>query len=687
MGPLSRFGCFMWAGCVLASATTPKPGVANLPLRFEENRGQFPKVVRYTARAGAYNLQLTDRGPAFLMNGKRVELGMIHGSRKPWIEGLDRLSADTNYLVGGQKRWHTGIANYARVRYHDVYPGVDLIYYGNHGELEYDFQLQAGVSPDAIRMEFAGAEHLALTPDGDLKVQAGGKELTQKKPVIFQDGKRIAGRYTLLAKNQAGVTLEDYDPSRPLVIDPILQFGQYFGSSGADQITAMKMGPNNRLYITGSTTTGEMPYVEGAYDNFNDGLTDIFVAIMDTTPNAGNQLIYFSYLGGSNIDIPTSLDVDQNGIVYLTGSTTSTDFPMKGNSFQTSGAGSVQAGFVAAIDRTQYGGDSLIYSTYLGGTTGLNVGNGIAVDTNGQMYVIGTTRSSDFPVTDSAYAAVSYGPQDAFITVLSLYSSSAIYSTYMGGEASDDGRAIAVGSNGLVYFACSTYSTMFPIEGPFYRNYLAGGIDVVVGVIDISKHGNGADGTPPSLIYSSYLGGSDLDEVRGMSLDANNNMLLTGYTFSSDFPVTGNAVQPSAPGNGDAFVTIVNPNDPPHFMVYSSYFGGSQGDVGYAIRPDNTGRIYVSGYTLSSDLYTVAAPQPGTGGGINMFIAQIDPTVSGKQGIKFSSYLGSTGTYVGNAITFGGDGSVYVAGYGQSGLPTWNGYAGGSSDGFMIVLK
>jgi hypothetical protein len=303
------------------------------------------------------------------------------------------------------------------------------------------------------------------------------------------------------------------------------------------------------------------------------------------------------------------------------------------------------------------------------------------------MYVIGTTRSSDFPVTDSAYAAVSYGPQDAFITVLSLYSSSAIYSTYMGGELSDDGRAIAVGSNGLVYFACSTYSTMFPIEGPFYRNYLAGGIDVAVGVIDLSKHGNGADGTPPSLIYSSYLGGSDLDEVRGMSLDANNNMLLTGYTFSSDFPVTGNAVQPNAPGNGDAFVTIVNPNDPPHFMVYSSYFGGSQGDVGYAIQADRSGLVYVSGYTLSSDLYTVQAPQPGTGGGINMFIAQIDPTASGRQGVKFSSYLGSTGTYVGNAITFGADGSVYVAGYGQSGLPTWNGYAGGSSDGFMIVLK
>jgi hypothetical protein len=676
----------LWAGYVLASAAQ-KPGIARFPLRFEENYGQSPQVVRYTAHAGAYNLQLTDRGPAFLMDGKRVQLGMVHSSKAPRIEGLERLAADTNYLVGQENQWHTGVANYARVRYHEVYPGVDVVYYGNSGQLEYDFQLQAGVNPDAVRMEFAGADHLAITPDGDLSIGADGKDLIQKKPAIFQDGRRIAGRYILLAPNQAGLVLEKYDPSRPLVIDPILQFGQYFGSSGTDQITAMKMGPNNLLYIAGSTNTSEMPYIDGAFDNSNAGLTDCFIAIMDTSPNAGNQLIYFSYLGGSNIDIPVALDVDQNGVVYLTGSTTSTNFPVAGNSFQTTGAGSVQAAFVAAIDHTQYGGNSLIYSSYLGGTTGLNVGNGIAVDRNGQMYVVGTTRSTDFPVTDSAYAGVLYGPQDAFITVLSLYGSSAVYSTYMGGELADDGRAIAVGSNGLVYFAASTFSTLFPMEGHSYRNYLSGGIDVVVGVIDITKHGNGADGTPASMIYSSYLGGTDIDEVRSMSLDANNNMLLTGYTFSSDFPVTANAVSPSAPGNGDVFLTIVNPNDPPHFMVYSSYFGGSQGEVAYAIKPDTIGGFYVSGYTLSTDLYTVAAPQPGSGGGINMFMAQINPNVAGKAGIKFSSYLGAKGIYVGNAITLGSDGSVYMAGYGQSGLPTWNSYAGGSSDGFLVVLK
>ena len=654
-------------------------------MRFEENRGQFHPAVRYTARASGYNLQLTDSGPAFLARKQRVQLELPHANPHPRLEGLERM-ADTNYLVGSQEHWHPGVANFARVRYHDVYPGVDVVYYGNNGQFEYDFELRAGVSPDAIRMKFAGADGLSITPEGDLAILAAGIQVVQKKPIIMQDGRSIAGRYTLLSRNQAAVALEKYDRTKPLVIDPIISFGQYFGSSGSDQITATKMGPNGKLYITGSTSTGEMPYIDGAYNNFSAGLIDIFLAIMDTNPNNGYQLTYFSYLGGSNNDVPLGVDVWWNGVAYLTGYTTSTDFPMKGNSFQTVTNG-VQSAFVAVLDPSLYGGDSLTYSTFLGGTTALNTGNGIALDTSGRIYVIGTTRCTDFPVTASAYAGVLYGPQDAFITVLDPYSSSLVYSTYMGGELSDDGRAIAVGTNGLVYFAASTISAQFPIEGPFYRSQLQGGTDAVVGVIDITKSGNGSDGTPASMIYSSYIGGGDLDEVRGLALDADNKMILTGYTFSFDYPVTSDAVQRLPRGNGDVFVTVVNPNQPRNFMVYSTYFGGSQGEVGYGVKPDGNGGIYVTGYTLSTDLFTVGAPQPGSGGGTNLFLAQIKPGVAGRAGILFSTYLGATGTYVGDSIAIGGDGTIYLAGYGQKGLPTWNDYQGGTSDGFLVVMK
>ncbi|HTS63984.1 MAG TPA: SBBP repeat-containing protein [Candidatus Acidoferrales bacterium] len=682
MGRLSLFAGGMWSVCLVASAA-PNTVLSRLPLRFEENRGQFHPAVRYTARTGGYNVQLTDRGPAFLLGGQRVEIAMVHGNPAPRLEGVDRMAAPTNYFVGRRESWHTGVANYARVRYSGVYPGVDIVYYGNRGQLEYDFELRPGVNPDAIRMRFDGAGSVFLSQEGDLVIEAAGEQAVQKKPVILQNGRPVAGHYTLLAHNQAGLVLDAYDRNKPLVIDPIIVFGQYFGSSGTDQVNAMKLGPNGTLYITGQTTTGEMPYIDGAYDNFNDGLIDIFLAIMSTDASKSYPLLYFSYLGGSDNDIPLGLDVDSNGVAYLTGYTASTDFPMAGSSFQTVSNG-VQVAFAVKLDPSQYGGNGLVYSSFLGGTTGLNTGNGLVVDSNGVMYIVGTTRCTDFPVTGSAYAGVLYGPQDAFITVMDPNSGTLVYSTYMGGELSDDGRAIAVGSNGLVYFAANTYSTQFPIEGPFWRNTLQGGIDVVVGVIDITKSGNGAGG---SMIYSSYIGGSDLDEVRAMSLDANNRMLLTGYTFSTDFPTTSDAVQSGADGNGDAFVTIVDPGNPPSFMTYSTYFGGSQTDVAYAVRSDNAGGVYFAGYTLSPDLYTVAAPQPGSGGGTNMFMARIKPGTPGRRGIQFSSYLGAFGTYVGNSIVIGSDGSAYFAGYGQSGLPTWNGYKGGVSDGFLVVLK
>ena len=232
-------------------------------------------------------------------------------------------------MVGPRTQWHTGIANYARVRYQSVYPGIDVVYYGNQNQLEYDFVLAPGANPDAIRLNFRGDVHVSLTPAGDLALDSNGTQILQKAPVIYQDNRRIKGRYTLLAHNQVGFRLDRYDRTRPLVIDPILVYCTYMGSSGTDRVTAMKMGPNGLLYVTGSTNTGEMLYIDGAYDNFNDGLTDVFLAIIDTTANGNFALKYFSYYGGSNNDTPLALDVDSKGVAYIAGSTTSVDLPAR----------------------------------------------------------------------------------------------------------------------------------------------------------------------------------------------------------------------------------------------------------------------------------------------------------------------------------------------------------------------
>jgi len=680
MGHLSRFGCLVWASCVLASAAPngAKSVVAKLPLRFEENRGQFGKDVRYAARSGGSSLFLTNTGAAFQTGTRQVNLRLVHANNAARIEALEPIAAKTNYLVGKRSQWHTDIANYARVRYHGVYPGVDVVYYGNQGQIEYDFELQPGANPDAVRMEFQGAESLGLTPEGDLAICAGGAQTIQKKPVILQDGRRIAGRYTLTARNEAGVVLDQYDPTRPLVIDPVLLYSAYWGSSLADQITAMKLGPKGLLYMVGSTNSYENLTTDGAYQDHIVGLVEAFLMILDTT---NYQLKYLTYLGGSNNDIATALDIDPNGVAVIAGTTTSTDFPVAGPAVLTTGAATTVDAFVAKIDPSLSGTDALIYSTFLGGGTGLEAANGITVDKNGYMYVIGTTRSTDFPTTGNAYAQVLYGPQDAFITVLDPNNAALVYSTYMGGELDDDGRAIAVGTDGKIYYAASTNSTQFPMEGAGYRQTLQGAVDVVIGVIDITQ-ANAA-----SMPYSTYFGGSDLEEVRGIALDANNQVILTGYTFSADFPITSNAIRRTPAGNGDVFVSIVNPSTPSNFVQYSTYFGGNQGEVAYSVKPDGKGNIYFTGYTLSPNLFTVGAPQPGYGKGINMFVAAIRPGVPGNAGIIFCTYLGATATYVGNAVDIGPDGTIYAAGYGQSGLPSANGYFGGVSDGYVVIMQ
>jgi hypothetical protein len=331
------------------------------------------------------------------------------------------------------------------------------------------------------------------------------------------------------------------------------------------------------------------------------------------------------------------------------------------------------------------GGVSLVYSTFLGGTTGDSSGNGIALDRNGMIYVTGSTKATDFPLTDSAYQNVTWGPQDAFMCEVDPNAGALVYSTYLGGELADQGRAIAVAPNGLVYFAVSTDSTEYPMAGYAYNYNLTSPYGIVIGVMDMTKVGL------DSLVYATYFGGSDLQEVRGIAFDAAGNLLVTGYTLATDFPVTPDAFQPKPGGNGDAFVSVVNPLDPAHFLVYSTYLGGSQGEVGYGIAGDRAGNIYVTGYTLSPNFPTTAdAPQPQWGSGTDLFLTKLKPGIRGAGGLQTSTYIGAKGVYSPGGLALGTDGTIYVVGWGTVGLPTTAnavGYAGGLSDGFLVVLS
>ncbi len=675
-----------------ADLARAKAALSHLPLRFEANRGQFSPEVRFGARGNGYDLLFTQNGASIQAGSSNLlKLSLLHANYNAPIEGIDPLRARTNYLIGPRGAWHTDVSNFARLRYSQVYPGIDAIYYGSDNHLEYDFVLSPGADPAAIAMRFEGSGTLHVTPAGDLSYRTAAGEMLQRRPVIYQDdasGRHpIDGRYVLLSRDTVGVRLSGYDRARALVIDPVLSYASYLGGSEDDQITAVQLSSKGLLYLCGSTQTQDITATNGAYDNNNFGLTDIFLAIIDPSQSGSAGLVYFSYLGGSNNDIPLALAVDKNGVAYMTGTTTSTDFPIFGNAVQTLGPVTVTEAFVAAIDPSQYGGVSLIYSTFLGGQTGANSGNAIALDSSGNIYVAGTTASTDFPVTAGAYAAALYGPTDAFLTELSIYSPTIAYSSYLGAENDDDGRGVAVLPTGQVYVAISTDGGLFPLAGFSYNPNNSGGYDTAIALFDVTKSGT------DSLLYSTYLGGGANDMVRGIALDPQGNLLVTGYTLSRNFPVTPDAAQFTYAGGGDIFVAVVNALTPTSFLKYSTFLGGSDGEVAYAVAADSASNIYVTGYTLSSDFpVTSNAPQPQWGQGVDVFLAKLKPHVAGSAALQYSTYVGGATINSALALAVGPDGTAYVGGKTEGSLPiagnaTQGGFGGGASDGFVLIVN
>jgi hypothetical protein len=706
-----RFALMVCAGSVLLAAGRPPAqdpaqnaatkqaaaAVARLPLRFEANQGQFDPQIRYAAQTSAYTLALTAQGASLIFPGARqVSLSLPGSEVSPAIEPLDPQIARIDYFVGARQNWHTGVANYSRVRYRSVYPGVDMVFYGQQNQLEYDFVLQPGADPNAIRMQFDGASGLRITAEGDLAIETPAGQILQKKPAIYQQDahssrrREVSGRYAFLTDREVGIQLADYDRSQPLVIDPILVYTTLIGGAGTETVAGIKYR-NGLLYIAGSIQSGDLLTTDVPYT----GLTDAFLEIIDTTTPGGYSLKYFTYLGGSGDDFALAMDVDAPGFVYLAGTTTSTNFPIVGNAIQTTGATSNTTTFLSKIDPNFAGtGYSLVFSTYLGGTLGTDATKAIAVDNVGHAYVLGTTQSADFTTTANAYAASLYGPSDCFLAEIDTVNGILIYSSFFGSELDDDGRALLLAPNGLLYYAATTAGTQFPVAGPAYNQFSSGNYDVVVGAFDLNQSGVN------TLVYGTYLGGSQNDEVRGIALDPQGRLIVTGYTLSPDFPVTAlTALQPTYGGNGDAFLSLVDLTQPgSNFLTYSTFLGGSDGDVGYGVASDRLGYLYVTGYTLSSDFpIALNALQPNWGGGIDLFLARINPAVAGRAGLDYSTYIGLDSTIVGCCMALAPDGTLFLSGFTEGYLPILSGlpggpaiqpnYGGGYADGFLLVLS
>jgi uncharacterized repeat protein (TIGR01451 family) len=536
-----------------------------LPLSFEANRGQAGAEVKFMAHSGNSALLLTADGAVLTLAKRRdarrknpspkkpaspaevqvaaVQMKMLGRNAAVEIEGLEPLSGSTNYLRGKDpKNWHTAIPLYGKVRYRDLYPGVNLIYYGNRQQLEYDFEVAPGGDPNLIKIAFAGAQKIRLDSEGNLWLRTRAGNIQMRKPAVYQDRdgvrQNVACHYVLKGTNQVGFAVNPYDTRATLVIDPIFNYSTYLGGSGEDRARAIAIDADGNAYLTGTTYSFNFPVTIDAYSTTYKNNTDVFVTKLNPS---GSGIVYSTYIGGDSYDNPNAIALDSSGNAYVTGNTGSANYPTT--------PGAYQVAFIpyyyydAFVTKLSADGASLVYSTYLGGD-GDDQGNGIAVGADGSAYVAGMTTSSNFPTTPGAYKTT-INSADAFVTKLNPAGSALTYSTFLGGSTTDQANGIQINTSGNAYVTGFTMSSNFPTTAGAYQTTY-GGSSMYPNYGDVFVTKLNVTGT--ALVYSTYLGGSGDESGNSIALAASGETYITGSTSSSNFPVTSGVVRVSNGG-------------------------------------------------------------------------------------------------------------------------------------------
>ena len=642
-----------------------------LELSFEANHGQTDSRVDFITHAPGATVYITPTEAVMVLSAadgsdptsegklaadetldappfrKKLVLRMKieGGSATPEVHGLDELRGKVNYFIGNDPaKWRTNIPTFARVEYKDVYPGVDLLYYGSQRQLEYDFRLAPGTDAGQVALKFEGADALEVDAGGDLLIRTKLGTVRQLKPVVYQEvgGERreVLSGYALRGGGRVGFNLGNYDASKPLIIDPVLAYSTFLGGSGIEQGNDIAVDSTGNAYVTGVTSSHNFPTVTG-FDNSSNGFEDVFITKINA---AGSALIYSTYLGGSQIEVGGAIALDSAGSAYLTGVTFSTNFPTV-NSIDNALAGSNDA-FVAKLDAS---GSAIIYSTYLGGSD-LDFGDAIDVDSAGNACVTGTTFSTDFPTAIPTDPVLS-GLTDAFVTKFNASGSTLVYSTYFGGTNNESGTDITVDSAGSAYLALETSSPNLPTLSGAFDSNLDGSQDAFVAKLN----GLGA------LIYGTYLGGSHSEFDVAIAVDSAGNAYLSGTTGSTDFP-TANPIDNALSGSTDAFVTKLNTTGSE--LVYSTYLGGSGSEASNSIAVDSFGNLYVTGSTTSGNSFPTANSIQSTYGGMSdAFVTKLN---AGGASLVFSTYLGGNLQDFGLGVAVDSAGNVYLAGTTQS---------------------
>jgi sugar lactone lactonase YvrE len=661
--------------------------IAAAPLAFERNAGQTDAQVDFLARGSGYGVWLSD-GDAVLalddgQNTHVLRLDVLATNPAPAASGEGELDAYTNYFIGDESSWRTHVQNYAAVRYDDVYAGIDLRYYGNGHELEYDFIVEQGAEVSAIRIAFQGVESVSIDAEGNLvlTLDAAGRTLTFQAPISYQDGaggrEVVSSHYVVLDDGSIGFEVGDYDRSRELVIDPILAYGTYLGGSGGEQIWNMETDAAGNVYVTGYTSSTNFPLSAGAFSGPR-GNQDVFVSKFSADLST---LLYSTYVGGTNDENGYGIAVDTAGNAYVTGATKSSDFPKL--AALDSSLDNGQDVFVFKLNAT---GNALIYSTYLRGAGSLDTGYGIAVDAAGNAYVVGYTDSSDFALTAGALDT-SFSNGEAFVTKLSASGSALVYSTYFGGSVDETIYNIAVDGlgNAVVVGESNSTTFSFALPGAYQSSNGSTGSRYDAFVAKLNSSGTG-------LLYGSFIGGSQDDFGYGVALGPTGRIYISGDTNSNNFDVTSGAMQTARAGGADGFAAVFDPSlSGAASLVYSTYIGGSATESFWGIDVDAAGRMYLGGYTNSNNMTVTAdAHRTTNAGGDDIFVVAVDTNGASSADRVYASYLGGSSAENAWAARYS-NGKFYVAGNAASasGVTTAGAYDtsfNGGFDGYVAAF-
>jgi Beta-propeller repeat len=599
-----------------AAAPVSEPGTApkmseeealdaygKLPLSFIPNEGQTDKAMRYFAQGAGYGFFFSKEGATLSFaegkgRGHALSLDFQGADPHATLTARQRLTGKVNYLAGDDPtKWQQGLSPHGELLYGGLWPGIDMAVRGEEGKLKYEFHLKPGSSVGDVRLGYRGAEGLSVGSGGELLVQTSLGILKDAAPVSYQriGGERVPveSRYELKGDGGYGFAVGAHDPRYPLIIDPGLDYSTFLGDTDSDAGLDIAVREGN-AYVTGFTASTDYPTTASAYDSsFNGGFTDAFVTKLNAS---GSELIYSTFLGGTDQDDGRGIAVDGSGSAYVTGSAQSANFPTTASAFNTSFNGATDT-FVTKLNAS---GSALVYSTFLGGTN-FDDGSDIAVR-EGRAYVTGQTQSADYPTTSGAYdTSFNGGFNDAFVSKLNASGSALDYSTFLGGTGGmrkrDEGRGIAVDRGGSAYVTGLTQSADYPTTpGAFDRTFMGGPTG---GNFDAFATKLNASGS--ALDYSTFLGGTTEDIGNGIAVDGRGRAYVTGYTRSADYPTTRGAFDTSRTRD-DAFVTKLTASGSK--LAYSTFLGGTSVDQGEAIAVDGEDRAYVTGPTQSADYPT-----------------------------------------------------------------------------------